>query len=264
MPVRSEAVSTTMWSFLNKPLFELKLGSRLFVPSRITSFAFVLLLALLLKLSFWQWQRGVQKEAMIALYQLRAESEPLAEADLLPGRLAAHELDYRTVRLTGRFRNEQAIVLDNQPMNGRPGYQILTPLDTGDALILINRGWQPADPDRRKLPAIPAVAGELTVQGQVLLPKKGFTLGEVEEGSHFPLRVQQLDFELLKARLGQKLLAMQILLAPTEPHGFKRQWQVGGVKPEKNYGYAVQWLGLAILLTIFYGTLNLRRQESRA
>ena len=56
----------------------------------------------------------------------------------------------------------------------------------------------------------------------------------------------------------------QILLNPEEPDGFQRQWQPGGMGPQRNRAYAVQWFSFAAAAVVIYLVVNLRRGGEQA
>lgn len=103
----------------------------------------------LLSLAQWQWQRMEQKQA-------RA-NQPVI-----------------TTTLTGIWDNPRSVVLDNQPKPGVPvneiapiGWRLLTPLNTPEGVVIIDRGWLPLPPDRTHVNLTPFTqTGSITVIGQ--------------------------------------------------------------------------------------------------
>jgi len=114
--------------------------------------------AVLIALGTWQIQRLHGKEALIADMRLRAQAPPVALPDPL-GDPAA--LEFRRVRLRGRFLHHKEMYLAARTSQGRVGLHVLTPmvLDDGRA-VLVDRGWVPP---ARKAP-------ETRAQGQVTGP----------------------------------------------------------------------------------------------
>lgn len=106
-------------------------------------------LAVLIALGIWQVQRLGQKQALIATVQARVN---LPAMDLAAAgdwnKLDLGELEYRPVRIKGRFLHEREMPLFthlSKPKGrfGGPGYWIVTPLVTERGTILINRGFVP-------------------------------------------------------------------------------------------------------------------------
>jgi surfeit locus 1 family protein len=53
----------------------------------------------------------------------------------------------------------------------------------------------------------------------------------------------------------------QLLLDKDDPDGYVRDWQPGGMDPARHLGYAVQWFGLALTVTVIYCVLMLRNRK---
>ncbi len=120
-------------------------------------------LALMLSLGVWQLQRKAWKDGLEA--EMRAGlAAPPVSLDKQQENLAA--LNYRPVRVRGRFLHDSEAYLGPRTHQGRPGLHVLTPLhlDNG-AMILINRGWIPEE--RRASASRPQgqLQGEVVVQG---------------------------------------------------------------------------------------------------
>jgi cytochrome oxidase assembly protein ShyY1 len=58
------------------------------------------------------------------------------------------------------------------------------------------------------------------------------------------------DFAEIEVALGVEVLHFQLLLDPTAPHGFVREWEPATDRADRNIAYAVQWFGLALLALI--------------
>lgn len=116
-------------------------------------------------LGIWQVQRLAWKRDLIQKVESRIAAPPVA----VPARgnwaeLDAHEAEYRRVQVRGAFRHERETLVDALTALG-PGSWVLTPLDTADGTILINRGFvPPARRDARQRQA-GQVPGEVTITG---------------------------------------------------------------------------------------------------
>lgn len=251
-----------MWSFLKAPMVRLRIGRRVFVPSVLATLLVLGLMPVLLSLGHWQLARGSEKAQRALLYAERGRAQPVDAHGIAALARSGEDIRYRAVALTGEYENRSPVLLDNQPSNGRPGYHVLTPFLTQGRRILVDRGWVPADPDRKRLPGVEVVSGRLTIQGRVYVPEAGFRAGDsVLENRDFPLRVQALDFTELGSVLGGRLEPYVVQLDAAEPHGYLREWRPAGLNPERHFGYALQWFALAGLLSILYFAVNWRREE---
>ncbi|MBI2381759.1 MAG: SURF1 family protein [Gammaproteobacteria bacterium] len=252
-----------MWSFLKAPMVRIRIGRRVFAPSVLNTSLVLVLLPFLLSLGHWQLSRGSEKAARQLAYEARGREQPV-DAEALAGLLRAGEdIRFRAVSLVGHYADGAQLLLDNQPHEGRPGYHVLTVFVTQGRRILVDRGWVPAHPDRRQLPAVAAVPGELVLRGRVAVPEPAFRLGNaLIEGERSPWRVQALDLPALRGILGEGLQDYVVQLDRGEAHGYLRDWRPAGLNPERHFGYAVQWFALGSLLSILYFVLNFRREES--
>ena len=199
----------------------------------------------------WQLQRAEVNRALETQFQealdLPPIEHPVADADV-------DALRYRRMTLRGQFLPEAQILLDNMTSRGRVGYQVLTPFLSGGSqrLVLVNRGWVPASPDRQQLPDITLGQEPTIVRGRIdHLPRAALQLDAPPPAGHQPVTVMSYpDFDAVAAALGQELYRFQLLLDPAAAFGFERDWQPRNDLAERNIAYAVQWFGLAVLALV--------------
>ncbi len=220
---------------------------------------FVLLFS---SLGFWQYHRAQEKRLLIQAYAQRKSQQLIGYNRLFN---EAEDSRFYSVYLEGRFDNQHPIFLDNKTLDGQLGYEVYTPflLEGASKAILIDRGWVPANRDRRILPSIEPVQGPLALRGVLNAPPRYFSLGGMTEGANhsFPLRVQYINIKELAPILGLSLPPYILWLDPADIHGFKRQWKVVLMGPEKHVLYTVQWFAFALSLLVIFGVLNLHRVE---
>lgn len=239
----------------------MRFGNYRFRPGLWPTLATLALLPVLIGLGVWQFQRAEWKQGLIDANAARALLPPVELDSLAP---FSRDDQYRPVVVRGHYDLAHQLLLDNRTWEGHPGYEVLTPLllSDGRQAVLVNRGWVPANPDRSKLPDLPAVAGDIVVNATLKLPPdKIFRLSEVEEApAGWPRVVQQPEFGLLERLLGYPLQPVILLLDSADPHGFRRDWQpVYGVTPDKHRAYAAQWFTMALVLVLIYIGVNTRR-----
>ena len=126
-----------------------------------------------LALGVWQMERRAWKLDLIARVDARLAEAPAGApgpADW-PAITRARD-EYRRVRATGHFDHARETPVRAVTVLGA-GYWILTPLETPDFTVLVNRGFVP--PDRRDPATRPEgqVAGEVTVTGLLRLAEPG-------------------------------------------------------------------------------------------
>jgi surfeit locus 1 family protein len=211
----------------------------------------------------WQWQRAEEKSVLFAAF---AGGSVGAVLDRLPADDEFRAVRYRRVRLSGSYDADQQILLDNRPEAGRPGYEVLTPLRLADgSAVLVNRGWVPADGDRRRLPDVGVARGDVTISGRVDgLPQPGvrLTAAVAPASDPWPRRMFFPDAEAAGKALGYPVRGYQLLLDPGIPDGFRRDWRPAEFGPDRHLGYAVQWAGLGLTAVVFWIVLSIRRSPT--
>lgn len=225
-----------------------------FRPSWTITVLALVLMALFVSLGVWQLKRSTEKRDLLHAYDQRMQQAPQ------PLMLTQPFRRYQHVQVTGDYLSS-IFLLDNRQHDGQVGYEVLNvfQLTPSKKLLLINRGWVPANQNRQIKPVISVPTGELDLSGLIYFPtKKAFTLGDYPETS-WPKRIQRLDFQQMSNELGHPLLPVVLLLDPSLPHGFVRDWQpVVATSPYKHIGYASQWFLFALILLILYIILNFK------
>jgi surfeit locus 1 family protein len=223
---------------------------------------YLLLFGLLCSLGFWQLSRGEQKTILLAQQQEASSAEAL-DLTRQTG-IDSDALRYRPVLVSGHYDAVHQILIDNQMLNGKPGYLVLTPFlpDGGQPSILVNRGWVALGVSREVLPGISISMVAQQVRGRInRFPEPGLKLKGAEiPGEAWPVRVQIVDSKLLADKLGYALADYQIELDPAQPEGYQRDWKIAvAIPPEKHRAYAVQWFGLALTLTALFVWISSRK-----
>ncbi|MGY3858139.1 SURF1 family protein [Aeromonas intestinalis] len=220
----------------------------------------------LCKLALWQWQRAAEKEAW--LEQVAAAQQV---APLMLDRLDWRELDKLDgAVLSGRVAWFRPYVwlLDNQTVEGEIGYDVIIPVRANDdtalagtssskgPLLLVNLGWIAAPASRDQLPA-PVIPPLLELDGLLRTRPGGLLLGQNIEGGPYPNRIQSVRAVSLSEETGLPL-ADAVFYQKHSP--FRYHYQHNVMPPEKHRAYALQWLGLAVVMLV--GGLVLTRRVS--
>lgn len=246
-----------------------------FTPTLVPTLAAIIVIALMLKLGFWQLHRAQEKEAIqqaSELFRSRSTEHPLSFTELLQQfskiDTAANEAH---LQIRGHFLPSRIILHDNRMNEGHAGYHVLSlfqPEGTHVAL-LINHGWHSwPNGDRSNRPTLQVPREEQTLRGTIHVPVKGvFTLANHADliEPHFVL-VQTLELnhlsELLHHALAPFVLQLDANSPPLKPFDLQRHWlqanQVG-MTPEKHRGYAFQWFIMAAVVFGLYVKLNLKK-----
>lgn len=212
-------------------------------------------------LGIWQLQRAAEKRAVIA--SLEDGRQPVLQR--LPGTpTALREAARREVRIEGRYEGERQFLLDNRILEGRPGFDVLTPLVLDDGRrVLVDRGWVAAGPGREPVESVElALAERITVEGRLWLPESGIALGDaVTPGEDWPRLATRIDFAALEEALGRDLVPAVIRAKGDASWHFRPRDLQPRFGPMRHYGYAFQWFALALTVLALACILEWRRRR---
>lgn len=243
-------------------------GTWRFRPKLWPTLVTLALLPVLISLGFWQMDRAARKETLQKVYETRKNANPVNLTDLDKNILLnTNEMVWRRLLVRGTYLPDKQFLLDNQIMRGQAGYLVYTPfrLEDRNLLVIINRGWVPAGPDRTRTPRLTTPANRVELQGVAKLPQSpGIVL---EQAQNEPMengfvRLQHLDLERLGETFESPLLPYIIRLEGENNEGLLREWRQPGFGKEKHLGYAFQWFALSAALVIIYIVVNLKRIRS--
>lgn len=239
------------------------IGNRRFAPSLVGTLLAIVGLVLFVNLGLWQLRRADQKEHLESAYERGQQTTVTLTADAL-NTLSR----YQHVRARGRYVEERQILLDNMPSaQGRPGYRVLTPfaLESGGLLVLVDRGWIPMGDRRTDLPQLRVPGDAREISGRLdQLPRPGLRLDEqaADTNTRWPKLMNFPEHESIERALGTSVARYILLLDPSEPDGFEREWQaLTRFGPERHVGYAIQWFTFAFVALVLYVTLSFRREQ---
>lgn len=230
-------------------------GNRVFSPGLVPTIVTLLTLCLLINLGFWQLRRAHFKEATITRLEQRSAMATTSLSEL--GQYDGDLNDY-PVRVQGHYLEGFNLYLDNRIHNTIAGYHLLTPFLTDGKVLLVNRGWLPRGPDRNVLPTVPAVSGQIQLEGLAHVPNpKNFVLKEDDyQNVSWPFLIQKIDLEKTAPLFDYPMVPFVLRLSPDPDSNLTRQWQSNFMGPDKHYGYAFQWFSLAAALTVIYLVVN--------
>jgi surfeit locus 1 family protein len=243
-----------------------KLGHYAFEFSILQIIILFALLSFLISLGVWQLNRAEEKKALLELEAGRQQGQILeltytAEDDI-------EALRYREVEISGKYDFKHQFLIDNQVVEGKPGYFVMTPfiLSGSTKAVLVNRGWVPLNLDRSVMPDVAFTTAAEVIKGRINnFPSVGYKLPGAEiptEG--WPSIVQLVDTFVLEKKLGYPLFGFQVQLNADEANGYTRKWKTTGaiMTPERHVAYALQWFGLAVTLVILMIWLSIKKAEN--
>jgi surfeit locus 1 family protein len=250
-------------------VYRLPAGEAPRVTPRATSFAprigltvlTLLAVALFVRAGFWQWGKGLARQAAWASFA--------KGADTLRA-LGSSELDaqplYQRVSVTGQLDAAHQFLLDNRSWQGRPGYEVLTPLTrAGATTLLVDRGWVPFTGSRARLPDVSLSAPPaVTLTGRVgSLPSPGLASGRAPPSGAWPKVTSYPDAHDLAAALAVPVSERVLLLDAGAPFGYVRDWQAPGLSPLRHFSYAIQWWSFAVLAIVLWAVTARRPKALR-
>lgn len=229
-------------------------------PFWLPTVAALAVIALTVSAGIWQMHRAQYKRALQARYDAQAKAPTV----VLPSDPFDTETYlYRHVRVTGRFDPAHEILLDNRILDGKPGYQVVTPLKLaqGAAYVLVDRGWVVRNLDRTLLPEIRTPLGTVTIEG-IAVPPSGKYL-ELSSNTVEGKVWENLHFKRMQALLPQRLQPLMVMQLNDNGDGLIRRWARPDVGIEMHLGYAFQWFALAGVTIVIYGVLYAKRRKTQ-
>lgn len=202
-------------------------------------------IALTVRLGFWQRDRAHQKEALEANVMRYEHAAPFV-AGAAPATLQA--VEFHRVRATGRLIAADAVFLDNRAYRDQPGFYVVMPMRLSDgAYVLVNRGWLPRNlAERTAIAPFATPPGEVTIEGIARADaSRAFELGSGGSAAHQRIR-QNLDVAAFARETGLPLLPYVIQQTGDSGDGLVRDWPQPTQDVGRNYGYMVQWWAMAV------------------
>ena len=166
------------------------------------------------------------------------------------------ELDQKRVTLSGEFRPEHTVFLDNRIRNHRAGYEVLTPLRVDGEHVLVLRGWIEAGKTRDQLPRVRTPGGTVRVEGIALdkLPR----VMQLKEDAKSKVR-QSVDIKEFAAQSGLRLRPYFLEQHSPADDGLLRDWPRADAGVDKHESYSLQWYSFAVLAAALFIVLSFRR-----
>jgi surfeit locus 1 family protein len=232
-----------------------------FQPRLVTTLVAGAGMALALTAAHWQLGRAHEKEWLATRLEslAREPAVPLTAAEA-----KAEDLEWRRVTVSGRFAPSYAVFIDNRIRRGVAGYHVVMPLKleseggAASRYVLVNRGWIAGSPDRTRLPEVTTPEATVQITGLAVLPSRRFLelSANVAEGKVW----QNLTLERYREAFPIPLQPVVIQQESALADGLAREWDPPDLGINKHYGYAFQWLALAVTVLVFYLVTHVRRR----
>lgn len=237
-------------------------------PQRIMShgLAIVVLLAMaavFVSLGFWQLQRGTERERLAADISMGRQRMPQA---VTHQQVLDQAQAWQGVRVSGEWRDDLTVLLENRNYQGQSGYWVATPfLLQAQALrsnaILVLRGWLPR-PAGQPVIIPPAPTGSVQIDAEVWthvprlyeLPGQRSArhgLPEVLPSVTGSVPVVQNLYVNDLAQSTQLSFQHTVLAQISPSPGLGVDWPLPNLNYHQNRGYALQWFGFAVIAMLF-------------
>lgn len=197
------------------------------------------LVVLFVNLGFWQLRRLDERRERNDLIERRMEGVSSLE-DVL-----GTDLAYRRVLVAGRWLAEETVLVRSRALEGRPGYHVVTPLQTAADVLFVNRGFVPrAGGDERQLLADMTPPGDETVRIEGLLrpTEQRGRFGPTDADGDTRV-VNRVDVPRLATRVDGDVVPGVFLqqTAPPPANGFPELLPLPETGDGPHLSYAVQW-----------------------
>ncbi|MGW1799402.1 SURF1 family cytochrome oxidase biogenesis protein [Streptomyces sp. NPDC001984] len=230
----------------------------------------LLLIPTMIELGFWQKHRYEERSARNQLVTDALTAEPVPVERLTsPGHAVTRAERYHSVTATGTFDASREVVVRRRiNSDDEVGFHVLTPFRLTDGkVLLVNRGWIPANGAQTAFPKIPAPpTGRTTVTGRLMADETTAASG-IKNIAGLPHRqVMLINSEQEARRLGAQVLGGYIEQTAPEPKGDTPQ-QISDPGKEDaplNYAYMIQWWLFAAAVPVGWVVLVRRETRDRA
>jgi surfeit locus 1 family protein len=178
----------------------------------------------------------------------------------------AGALRYRQIEAAGSYLPEAQFLIEGRREGGRTGFHVVTPFRLADSgrLLLVDRGWIPADSKGDPTPA-PVPQGTRILRGEAEVPSLPALVlhGGADAAKGWGKRWPYLTVDLYAATVDQPVVPVVMLLRAGDPDGFVRHWTRPAPNVAMHQGYAAQWFGFALIALVLYLRLSFERAPPR-
>jgi surfeit locus 1 family protein len=238
---------------------------------RKRDWSFILLIVIVtvatIRLGFWQLARLEQRQAEISRIIARMNNPPI-EVDSTN---IVASVEFQPASASGEFDPQNQFLLENQSLDGQPGFHLVTPLrfEQAEGAILVDRGWIPfeagieADLDPFALSDVVEITGILIPSvGQ---PNWSFLADPAPEAGEPPLKSWRFPtIELIQRQIPYPIAPL--ILVQTDPleeaPALPRPDPRIELDEGPHLGYAIQWF-LFAAIAVIGGALWIRSQLIR-
>lgn len=238
-------IKTTMSIFTN---------IRKFNPSwKFITFTLIIL-PILFSLSFWQYQRGLEKSKLESFIN---NQQTLPPTEFISLEYASPSQWYRPFFMQGNF-NEKTILVDNAIYGGARGFSVYQEfLSNSGISLIVSKGWLESFSQSEK-----TLNRNYLLQGVFRPIEKAFTIdNSTSEKIESTLEMQSFDIDLVNTKWKTNYPAVVFELDEYSLDGFSRIWQPVYLSANRHFGYAIQWLGLGLVALAGFIFVGFRKND---
>ena len=210
----------------------------------IGSIVVVLIALLCVRLGIWQLHRLQQKRDRNSVAHTRMKLSPVWVGSLS---LDSVGVIYRRAAAHGTYDDARSIIWAGRSLDGAPGVYVLTPLRFGDAAVLVNRGWMPAnDAATVDLTAVREIAPD-TVQG-LIVPFSLDPRADHDTTPSFRRVWYHLNHDAVQKKFPYPIANYQLQMAADKrAPALPRRLPPPEFDEGPHLSYAIQWFSFAVI-----------------
>jgi surfeit locus 1 family protein len=205
---------------------------------------------IMLKLGFWQIDRGLYKQKNH--YQF-AKNAPAIDIKKIINKNKI--TNFTKIKALASCDKKKLLLVDLKRNQGKIGFHALMPckIKSSEMILLVNLGWvKKANIGDLQLKRPTKLVGKIkTLQhNPFVLQNKAVDLGS------FPVVMQGTEKTYIEKILKQKILPFTLLLDDKEKIGFVKNWQINIISAKRHFFYAAQWFLFAIIAAMMFLYVN--------
>lgn len=217
----------------------------------------VAVFSLLVKLGFWQLERGEEKQALEQTILSRSD-QPYQAMHVVLDNNDWREESVIGVKVEAQVTPEPlpVILLDNQTYNGKVGYlayQVVSVSQQQNILALMELGFVEGERSRSELPVVKELETPAMVTGRLYRKSMNPLSSELMPELGDAIRVQNLNISQLNEMMNVELMPAVVQPDNLENWPYEFPWNPLPLTSAKHFGYSVQWFvmaGVFLLLTV--------------
>ena len=199
-------------------------------------------------LSEWQFARRDEALAEIAKVEQNYDSPAVPLTEVLADTAAFEDTqEWTTVVMEGTYLTDDQLLVRSRPYGGRPGFEVLTPLQLADgSIFIVDRGWIPTGEKQDSPDFVPAAPnGTVTVEARLKPGEPNLRGRSAPEG-----QVSTINLDTVADLVGGDVYTGAYGQLASETPAPTDARPAAAIKPDSDEGphlsYAFQWLVFAL------------------